>query len=172
MWKPFTAAPTSRLWRHPAEAATGRLGKVVGRDEETSLLVETLCRDTKRNPLLLGAAGVGKTAIVEGLAQRVVRGEVPKSLVNVRIFALQTSDLVQGTGIVGALEERMRSLIKEAESPGIILFLDEIHAVVGAGAGGKSTNDVANILKPALARGAMACIGATTDGEYSRYLAR
>jgi ATP-dependent Clp protease ATP-binding subunit ClpC len=171
-WKPFAGAPTlEKLGRDlTSEAAAGKLAAVLGRDEETSLLVETLCRDTKRNPLLLGAAGVGKTAIVEGLAQRVVRGEVPKNLVNVRIFALQTSDLVQGTGIVGALEERMKSLIKEAESPGVILFLDEIHAVVGAGAGGRSTNDVANILKPALARGAMACIGATTDGEYARYL--
>jgi ATP-dependent Clp protease ATP-binding subunit ClpC len=171
-WKPFAAAPTlEKLGRDlTSEAAAGKLPPVLGRDSETALVVETLCRDTKRNPLLLGPAGVGKTAIIEGLAQRVVRGEIPKNLANVRIFALQTTDLVQGTGIVGSLEERMKSLIKEAEAPGIILFLDEIHAVVGAGAGGKSTNDVANILKPALARGALACIGATTDGEYSRYL--
>jgi ATP-dependent Clp protease ATP-binding subunit ClpC len=171
-WKPYTAAPTlEKLGRDlTAEAAAGKLPPVLGRDEDTALVIETLCRDTKRNPLLLGPAGVGKTAIVEGLAQRVVRGEVPKSLVNARIFALQATDLVQGTGIVGVLEERMKALIKEAESPGCVLFLDEIHAVVGAGAGGKSSNDVANILKPALARGAMACIGATTDAEYSRYL--
>ncbi|HNX49210.1 MAG TPA: AAA family ATPase [Thermoanaerobaculaceae bacterium] len=172
-WTPYAAAPTlETLGRDlTAEAATGRLGRVVGRDEETQLVIETLCRDFKRNPLLLGPAGVGKTAIIEGLAQRVVRGEVPKSLRNVRIFALQATDLVQGMGLVGALEERMKKLITEAEQPGLVLFLDEIHAVVGAGAGGKSSNDVANILKPALARGAMACIGATTDGEYSRYLA-
>jgi ATP-dependent Clp protease ATP-binding subunit ClpC len=172
-WKPFTAAPTlESLGRDlTAEAATGRLGRVIGRDEETQLVIETLCRDFKRNPLLLGPAGVGKTAIIEGLAQRVVRGEVPKSLRNVRIFALQATDLVQGMGLVGALEERMKKLITEAEQPGLVLFLDEIHAVVGAGAGGKSSNDLANILKPALARGALACIGATTDGEYTRYLA-
>jgi len=172
-WKPFAAAPMlESLGRDlTAEAASGRLARVVGRDEETQLVIETLCRDTKRNPLLLGPAGVGKTAIIEGLAQRTVRGDVPRNLRNLRIFALQATDLVQGMGLVGALEERMKKLITEAEQPGIVLFLDEIHAVVGAGAGGKSSNDVANILKPALARGAMACIGATTDGEYSRYLA-
>ncbi len=171
-WKPYASAPTlEKLGRDlTAEAAAGKLPPVLGRDEETALVVETLCRDIKRNPLLLGPAGVGKTAIVEGLAQRVVLGDVPSNLANVRIFALQATDLVQGTGLVGALEERMKSLIKEAENPGCVLFLDEIHAVVGAGAGGKSSNDVANILKPALARGAMACIGATTDSEYSRYL--
>lgn len=172
-WKPYAAAPMlESLGRDlTAEAASGKLARVVGRDEETQLVIETLSRDTKRNPLLLGPAGVGKTAIIEGLAQRMVRGEVPRGLRNLRIFALQATDLVQGMGLVGALEERMKKLIIEAEQPGIVLFLDEIHAVVGAGAGGKSSNDVANILKPALARGAMACIGATTDGEYSRYLA-
>lgn len=172
-WQPYAVAPVlESLGRDlTAEAASGTLARVVGRDEETQLVIETLCRDTKRNPLLLGPAGVGKTAIIEGLAQRMVRGDVPKSLRNLRIFALQATDLVQGMGVVGALEERMKKLIVEAEQPGIVLFLDEIHAVVGAGAGGKSSNDVANILKPALARGAMACIGATTDGEYSRYLA-
>lgn len=172
-WKPFASAPTlESLGRDlTAEAASGRLARVIGRDEETQLVIETLCRDSKRNPLLLGPAGVGKTAIIEGLAQRMVRGDVPKTLRNLRIFALQATDLVQGMGLVGALEERMKKLITEAEQPGIVLFLDEIHAVVGAGAGGKSSNDVANILKPALARGAMACIGATTDGEYSRHLA-
>lgn len=172
-WQPYAVAPVlESLGRDlTAEAAGGTLARVVGRDEETQLVVETLCRDTKRNPLLLGPAGVGKTAIIEGLAQLVVRGEVPKNLRNLRIFALQATDLVQGMGVVGALEERMKRLIAEAEQPGVVLFLDEIHAVVGAGAGGKSSNDVANILKPALARGAMACIGATTDGEYSRYLA-
>jgi len=172
-WKPYAAAPMlESLGRDlTAEAASGTLARVVGRDEETQLVIETLCRDTKRNPLLLGPAGVGKTAIIEGLAQRLVRGEVPKGLRNLRIFALQATDLVQGMGLVGALEERMKKLIAEAEQPGIVLFLDEIHAVVGAGAGGKSSNDVANILKPALARGALACIGATTDDEYTRYLA-
>jgi ATP-dependent Clp protease ATP-binding subunit ClpA len=134
------------------------------------MVVETLCRPSKPNPLLLGPAGVGKTAIVEALAQRVVSGQVPAPLRDVRLFALQTSDLVQGTGVVGELEKRMREVVTEAEQPGLILFLDEIHTVVGAGAGGRSANDVANILKPALSRGRMLCIGATTDGEYTRHL--
>lgn len=171
-WRPRTAAPhLESLGRDlTAEAASGELPPILGRDRELELVVETLCRPSKPNPLLLGPAGVGKTAIVEALAQRVVTGQVPAPLKDVRVFALQTSDLVQGMGIVGQLEERMREVVAEAEQPGLIVFLDEVHTVVGAGAGGRSANDVANILKPALSRGKMLCIGATTDGEYTRHL--
>lgn len=171
-WRPQTAAPQlESLGRDlTAEAASGGLPPILGRDRELELVVETLCRPSKPNPLLLGPAGVGKTAIVEALAQRVVSGQVPAPLKDVRLFALQTSDLVQGMGVVGELDKRMREVVTEAEQPGLIVFLDEIHTVVGAGAGGRSANDMANILKPALSRGKMLCIGATTDGEYTRHL--
>jgi ATP-dependent Clp protease ATP-binding subunit ClpA len=149
----------------------GHLPPVVGRDTEVQAIMETLLRPTKRNPLLVGPAGVGKTAIIEGFAQRVVNGDVPKLLENVRVFSLQVADLTQGMGIVGALEERVNAIIHEAEQDGVILFLDEIHLAIGGGSGSQSRNDIANLLKPPLARGRMACIGATTDVEFNKYVA-
>jgi ATP-dependent Clp protease ATP-binding subunit ClpC len=142
----------------------------VARDEELASVIETLCRRTKRNPMLIGPAGVGKTAVVEGLAQRIMADQVPAMLCGVRVISLSTSSLTSGTGIVGSLEERMKSLLAEASQDGIILFIDEIHTVVGAGSGGQSLNDLANMLKPALARGDIACVAATTDEEYRRYI--
>lgn len=151
------------------EAMEGKLRPVVGRDEEIQALIETLCRQTKRNPCLVGPAGVGKTAIVEGFAQRVVRGEVPEVLRGVRVLAVQPSSLVAGAHVVGELEKRMQALLSEASQDGIVLFIDEVHSMVGAG-GMVGTDDVASLLKPALARGDFACIAATTDDEYRRFI--
>lgn len=152
-----------------AEAAEGRLYPVLGRADEIRSVIETLLRERKPNPLLLGPAGVGKTAVVEGLAQAVVEGRVPEDLRGVRVFALQVTDLVQGMRFVGDIEQRMKQLVSEAEQDGVIVFLDEIHAAIGTGAG-QGHNDVANILKPALGRGLIMCIGATTREEYERFL--
>ena len=150
-------------------AADGKLPPLVGRDHEVHVTVETLCRVTKRNPVLLGPAGVGKTAIVEGLAQRVAAGDVPHVLKEMRIIELKVGSLVSGTGIVGKLEEKMMQVLDEASGGDVILFIDEIHSILGAG-GGSSGMDVAGLLKPALARGDLALIGATTDMEYKRIL--
>lgn len=150
-------------------AADGKLGPVVGRDAEIDLVIETLSRRTKRNPVLVGPAGVGKTAIVEGLARRVVCGEVPSILNGVRIFEVQPSTLVAGAGVVGELNERMKAIIQEASQDGVVLFIDEVHSMVGAG-GPQGTGDIASLLKPALARGDLACIAATTDDEYRRFI--
>ena len=152
------------------EAALGHLPTVLGRETEVQAIMETLLRPTKRNPLLVGPAGVGKTAIIEGLAQSVVTGKVPKLLQNARVFALQVADLVQGMQYVGSLAQRVNAIIKEAEQDGVILFLDEIHMAIGGGSSSSSDNDVANLLKPPLARGLMSCIGATTDVEYNKYI--
>ncbi len=130
----------------------------------------TLCRRTKRNPALIGPAGSGKTAIVEGLAQRVVAGDVPEPLKGVRIVALQPSSLVAGAKFAGQLEERVKAILAEAEQPGIILFIDELHSIVGSG-GLVGSTDIGAQLKPALARG-VSCIGATTDDEYRRFIER
>ena len=173
-WQHRVKNPTPTLERLTRdltqEAALGRLPPVVGRDAEVQAIMETLLRPTKRNPLLVGPAGVGKTAIIEGFAQLVVDGNVPTLLKNVRVFALQVADLTQGMGVVGALEKRINAIIKEAEQDGVILFLDEIHLAIGGGAGSQSRNDIANLLKPPLARGRMACIGATTDVEFNKYV--
>jgi ATP-dependent Clp protease ATP-binding subunit ClpC len=173
-WKHRVKSPTPTLEGLARdltqEAVLDRLPTVLGRETEVQAIMETLLRPTKRNPLLVGPAGVGKTAIIEGLAQKVVTGEVPKLLQNVRIFALQVADLVQGMQYIGSLEQRVNAIIKEAEQDGVILFLDEIHLAIGAGAGAKSNTDIANLLKPPLARGLMSCIGATTDVEYNRYI--
>ena len=150
-------------------ALDGVLTPFVGREAEIELAVETLCRRIKRNPVLVGPAGVGKTAIVEGLAQRVVAGLVPALLQNVRIVELQPSSLVAGSGLVGELQQRMKGVLAEGAQDGIILFIDEVHSLVGAG-GMTGTTDVASLLKPALARGDLACIGATTDDEYRRFI--
>ncbi len=176
-YHPRAAHPTPTLnalgWDLTQAAAEGKLTPVVGREEETNQVVETLCRRTKRNPVLIGPAGVGKTAIVEGLAQRIVRGDVPAVLRGTRLISIPVSSLVAGTGIVGQLEERMKAVIHEASQDGIVLFIDEVHAVIGAGSGGHTPGgDVANQLKPALARGDVACIAATTDEEYRLYIER
>lgn len=172
-WAPRAKHPTPLLEQLARdltrEAAQGKLFPVLGRKKEISDVMVTLLRERKSSPLLVGPAGVGKTAIVEGLAQAVVQGDVPDSLKNVRIFALQVTDLVQGMRFVGDLEQRMKQLLQEASQDGVIVFIDEIHAAIGAGAG-QGHNDVANILKPALGRGEICCIGATTREEYERYI--
>ena len=172
-WQPRATQPTPTLDRFgrdlTRQAADGQLGALVGRERELDLIVETLCRRHKRNPVLLGAAGTGKTAIVEGLARRMVSGRVPAALRGVRIVQLQPSSLVAGAGIVGELETRMRSILEEARQDGIVLFIDEVHAIVGTG-GMRGTGDLASLIKPALARGDLACIAATTDEEYRRFI--
>ena len=150
-------------------ARDGKLPQLTGRAAEIQLMVETLCRRTKRNPVLVGPAGVGKTAIVEGLAQRVAQGQAPDLLKNVRIIELQPSSIMAGAGIVGEKEERMKKIIQEAAQEGIILFIDEIHSLMGAG-GASGASDLSSLLKPALARGDLACIAATTDDEYRRFI--
>ncbi|KAH7829423.1 putative AAA ATPase domain-containing protein [Monocercomonoides exilis] len=153
-----------------AMAQEGNLDPVIGRDEEIRRLIQVLCRRTKNNPALTGLPGVGKTAIVEGLAQRIVAGDVPKGL-NCRVFALDMGSLVAGTKYRGEFESRMKELINEVtESKGnIILFIDEMHLLLGAGKA-EGSADAANLLKPALARGELRCIGATTDDEYKKYI--
>lgn len=150
-------------------AREGKLTRLIGREEEIELMMETLCRNTKRNPVLIGPAGVGKTAIVEGLANRMVAGAVPTPLKGARIVSLQPSVLVAGTETRGDLEKRMQGILKEAEQHSVILFIDEIHTIVGAG-GTAGTNDIGALLKPALARGDVAVIAATTDDEYRRFI--
>ena len=151
------------------EAAEGNLSPVIGRDEEITRMMQILIRKTKNNPMLLGEPGVGKTALVEGLAQRVQSGNVPTSLQNKRVVALDMSSLIAGAKYRGEFEDRLKAVIDEVkESGNIILFIDEIHTIVGAGAS-EGSMDAANILKPALARGELHTIGATTLKEYRKY---
>lgn len=153
-------------------ARKGKIDPVIGRDEEIRRVLQILSRRTKNNPILLGEPGVGKTAIVEGLAQRIVNGDVPENLKSKTIVALDMGLLVAGAKYKGEFEERLKSVIKEVtDSEGeIILFIDEIHTLIGAGAGGDSAMDAANLLKPALARGELHAIGATTLNEYQKYI--
>ena len=152
------------------DARAGKLDPVIGRDEEIRRVLQILSRRTKNNPILIGEPGTGKTAIVEGLAQRIVSGDVPENLKNKQLFSLDMGALVAGAKYKGEFEERLKSVIKEVtDSDGeIILFIDEIHTLVGAG-GGQGAMDAANILKPALARGELRSIGATTLNEYQKY---
>jgi ATP-dependent Clp protease ATP-binding subunit ClpC len=152
-----------------ALAEEGKLDPVIGREAEIERVIQVLARRTKNNPALIGEPGVGKTAIVEGLAQRIVAGEVPPILLDKRVFQLDVGALVAGTIYRGQFEERLKRVIEELKKSGTILFIDEMHVLVGAGAGG-SALDAANILKPALARGELQCIGATTMDEYRRYI--
>ncbi len=151
-------------------AKDDKLDQVIGRDREIERVVTVLSRRTKSNPVLIGEAGVGKTAIVEGLAERIVKNDVPAALVGKRIFQIDLSNLVAGTKFRGEFEERIKGVIDEAiNNDDIILFIDELHLLSGAGAG-ESTMDAANILKPALARGQLQLIGATTLDEYRKYI--
>ena len=152
------------------EARAGKLDPVIGRDEEIRRVLQILSRRTKNNPILIGEPGTGKTAIVEGLAQRIVRGDVPENLKDKQLFSLDMGALVAGAKYKGEFEERLKSVINEVtKSEGrIIIFIDEIHTLVGAG-GGEGAMDAANILKPALARGELRSIGATTLNEYQKY---
>lgn len=153
-------------------AAEGRLDPAIGRDRETDRLIRTLCRRRKNNPLLIGPAGVGKSALVEGLAQRLVQGNVPPPLRGRRLLALDLAALIAGTTYRGDLEQRVHALLRRLEHHReAILFIDELHLIVGAGAGRQEGPDVADLLKPALARGLFPCIGATTPEAYRRTLA-
>jgi len=151
-------------------AKTGKLDPVIGRDEEIRRVLQILTRRTKNNPMLVGEPGVGKTAIAEGLAHRIVDGDVPENLKNKIVFSLDMGALIAGAKYKGEFEERLKSVVKEvtAAEGDIVLFIDEIHTLVGAG-GGEGAMDAANILKPALARGELRAIGATTLDEYQKY---
>jgi ATP-dependent Clp protease ATP-binding subunit ClpB len=148
-------------------ARSGKLDPVIGRDEEIRRVLQILSRRTKNNPILIGEPGVGKTAIAEGLAHRIVNGDVPENLKSKQIYSLDMGALIAGAKYKGEFEERLKSVVKEVTSADgeIVLFIDEIHTLVGAG-GGEGAMDAANILKPALSRGELRAIGATTLNEY------
>ena len=152
------------------DARNGKLDPVIGRDEEIRRVLQILSRRTKNNPILIGEPGTGKTAIIEGLAERIVRGDVPENLKNKQVYSLDMGALVAGAKYKGEFEERLKGVVKEVTNSNgdIILFIDEIHTLVGAG-GGEGAMDAANILKPALARGELRAIGATTLNEYQKY---
>jgi len=154
-------------------AAAGQIEPLVGRDKELRRAIQVLCRRRKNNPIFVGDAGVGKTAIVEGLAAKIVAGEVPKHLLNATIYALDMGALVAGTRFRGDFENRVKAVLKQIQKQeGAVLFVDELHTMVGAGAASGGTLDAANLLKPALANGTLRCIGATTFEEYRSHLER
>ena len=155
-----------------ADGRAGLLDPVIGRDDEIDQVIEVLARRTKNNPVLLGDPGVGKTAIVEGIAKRIADGEVPAALREVRLVALDLAGMVAGTKYRGEFEERLTGLIKEitAAGPSLIVFVDELHQVVGAGSAEGAPMDAGTMLKPALARGELRLIGATTLEEYRRHI--
>lgn len=152
-------------------ARAGLLEPVIGRDKEISRMLQILSRKTKNNPVLVGDAGVGKTALALGLAQRVAAGQVPNELAKMRVLELDLMNVVAGTRFRGDFEERMNNIINDIEADGhVILFIDELHTIMGSGSGIDSTLDAANILKPALARGTLRTVGATTQEEYQKYI--
>ena len=157
-----------------AAAAQNKLDPVIGRDDEIRRTIQILSRRTKNNPVLIGEPGVGKTAIVEGLANRIMSGDVPEGLKDKKLVALDMGALIAGAKYRGEFEERLKAVLKEVTSSEgrIILFIDELHTVVGAGAGGEGAMDAGNLLKPLLARGELHCIGATTLDEYRKYIAK
>jgi ATP-dependent Clp protease ATP-binding subunit ClpA len=152
------------------KAKDGKIDPLIGRDAEINRTIQVLCRRQKNNPLFVGEAGVGKTAIAEGLARRIIHGEVPDVLKGATVFALDMGTLLAGTRYRGDFEERLKQVIKELEAyPGAIMFIDEIHTVIGAGATSGGAMDASNLLKPALASGTLRCIGSTTYKEYRQY---
>ena len=155
-----------------SDAENGKLDPVIGRDQEIRRVIRVLSRRTKNNPVLIGEPGVGKTAIVEGLAQRIVQKDVPQTLQGRRLFSLDMGSLIAGAKYQGEFEERLQAVLKEVKSAdgNVILFIDEMHLVLGAGASGKGAMDAANLLKPMLARGELRCIGATTLNEYREHV--
>lgn len=153
------------------QAENGKLDPVIGRDEEIRRVLQILTRRTKNNPILIGEPGVGKTAIAEGIAHRIVSGDVPDNLQSKIVYSLDMGALIAGAKYKGEFEERLKAVVKEVTKADgeIILFIDEIHTLVGAGGGGEGAMDAANILKPALARGELRAVGATTLNEYQKY---
>ena len=150
-----------------AQALVGKIDPLIGREREIERVIQTLCRRRKNNPLLVGEAGVGKTAIAEGLARRIVEGQVPEVLARCQVYALDMGALLAGTKYRGDFEQRLKAVLKQLiDNPNAILFIDEIHTLIGAGAASGGTLDASNILKPALSSGALKCIGATTYNEY------
>ena len=153
------------------QARSGKLEPVIGRDKEISRMIQILSRKTKNNPVLVGDAGVGKTALALGLAQRIASGDVPVEMAKMRVLELDLMNVVAGTRFRGDFEERMNNIIKDIEEDGkVILFIDELHTIMGSGSGIDSTMDAANILKPALARGTLRTVGATTQEEYQKHI--